>query len=53
MELDLSAPKVITFSIAIAIAFDRLNYSLRRYQRPLYHNRVHAPVGGLFGPGRR
>ena len=37
MQLDLSAPKVITFGIAVVIALIAVNHSLRSYQRPLYH----------------
>ena len=35
MQLDLSAPKVITFSIAVVVALIAFNYSLRPSQCPL------------------
>ena len=51
MPLDLSAPKVITFSVAVIIALIAAIIHYAHY--PICPQRVHAPVGRLFGPGCR
>ena len=53
MQLDLSAPKVITFSVAVVIALIAAIIHYAHLSVPVCPQRVHAPVGRLFGPGCR
>ena len=53
MQLDLSAPKVITFTIAVVIALIAAIIHYAHLSVPYMHHRVLALVARLFGPGRR
>ena len=53
MQLDLSAPKVITFSVAVVIALIAAIVHYAHLSVPYVTHRVHAPVCRFFDPGRR